>query len=222
MKPVARKGVSTQARNPGPRRSRRKIIVVVGLAALAVLYPLLRERPAAAPPDAQTDSQTDASHSDGGVDAAPRGPTPEMHGSAVKPPANQDLEVRPLFDRTERLTSGKPTKLRFSARAKATGSPASSADVAVSVIHPGRPEQRLAAYEVEEGVYEVTFTPRGPGQYRVALTSGGAPIASAPPVKLGVVGAVGSSNPTVTDITNSSDYDPRTSRTKGTGRGRRR
>jgi len=75
---------------------------------------------------------------------------------------------------------------------------------------------------VEEGVYEATFTPRGPGQYRVALTSGGAPIASAPPVKLGVVGAVGSSNPTVTDITSSSDYDPRTSKTKGTGRGRRR
>jgi filamin/ABP280 repeat protein len=222
MKPVAGKGVSTQARNPGPRRSRRKIIVVVGLATLAVLYPLLRERSAAAPPDAQTDSQTDASHSDGGVDAAPRGPTPEAHGSAVKPPANQDLEVRPLFDRKERLTPGKPTKLRFSARAKSTGSPVSSADMAVSVIHPGSPNQRITAYEVEEGVYEATFTPRGPGQYRVALTSGGAPIAGPPPVKLGVVGAVGASDPKVTDITASTSYDPRTSRTKATGRGRRR
>jgi len=130
--------------------------------------------------------------------------------------------MRALFDHTQRLTSGKPAKVRFSARTKATGSPASNADVGVSVIHPGAPEQRLPAYEVEEGVYEATFTPRGPGQYRVALTSGGAPVGSAPPVKLGVVGAVGSSDPTVTDITSSTDYDPRLSTTKGTGRGRRR
>jgi len=113
-------------------------------------------------------------------------------------------------------------KVRFSARAKSTGSPASSADVAVSVIHPGSPEKRIAAYEVEEGVYEATFTPRGVGQYRVALTSGGAPIPGAPPVKLGVVGAVGTKDPAITDITASTSYDPRTSHTKATGRGRRR
>ena len=130
--------------------------------------------------------------------------------------------MRPLFDRTQRLTSGKPAKVRFSARARSTGSPASSADVAVSVVHPGSPEQRLAAYEVEEGVYEATFTPRGPGQYRVSLTSGGAPVGSTPPVRLGVVGAVGTSDPKITDITNTTTYDPRTSNTKGTGRGRRR
>jgi hypothetical protein len=219
MKPAAGKRLPAVARNPGTRRSRWKIFVVVGLATLAVIYPLLRERAATPAPDGQPDSQVGASQKDG---SAPHGPAPETHGSVVRPPATRDLEVRPLFDRTERLTAGKPAKVRFSARAKATGSPASSADVAVSVIHPGTPEQRLPAYEVEEGVYEATFTPRGPGQYRVALTSGGAPIGSAPPVKLGVVGAVGSSDPTVTDITNSTDYDPRLSNTKGTGRGRRR
>jgi hypothetical protein len=214
MKRAAGKGVSAVvARNPGGRRSKRKIFVVVGLATLAVIYPLLRERPATPAPDAQ------AGGADGGAQSAP---AQETHGSDVRPPATRDLEVRALFDRTERLTAGKPAKVRFSARAKATGAPASNADVAVSVIHPGQPEQRLAAYEVEEGVYEATFTPRGPGQYRVALTSGGAPIASAPPVKLGVVGAVGSSDATMTDITGSTNYDPRLSTSKGTGRGRRR
>jgi hypothetical protein len=203
------------------RRSRRMIVLVVALATLAVIYPLLRERPATQP-EAQLDSQVGAAQVDGGFGTVPGAPAPQTHGSLAKPPAIRDLDVRPLFDRTERLKAGKPAKLRFSARARSTGSPASSADVAISVVHPGSPEQRLAAYEVEEGVYEAVFTPRGPGQYRVALTSGGAPVGSTPPVKLGVVGAVGSSDPTVTDITNSSSYDPRTSRTKGTGRGRRR
>jgi hypothetical protein len=218
MNPAGLRRTSQVPPHSGARRSRRKILLVVGLATLAVIYPLLRERPAAAP-DAQRDSQPGALQTDGG---APRVPARETHGSLAKPPGLHDLEVRPLFDRTQRLTSGKPAKLRFSARAKSTGSPASSAEVAVSVIHPGSPEQRLAAYEVEEGVYQATFTPRGPGQYRIAFTSGGAPIASTPPVKLGVVGAVGSNDPTSTDITNSTIYDPRTSNTRGTGRGRRR
>jgi hypothetical protein len=198
------------------------IILVVGLATVAVIYPLLRERPATQS-EAQRDSQVGAAQADGGFGTASRAPAPpETHGSLAKPPAIHDLEVRPLFDRNERLKAGKATKLRFSARTRSTGSPASSADVAISVVHPGSPEQRLAAYEVEEGVYEATFTPRGPGQYRVALTSGGAPVGSTPPVKLGVVGAVGSSDPKVTDITNTTGYDPRLSTTKGTGRGRRR
>jgi hypothetical protein len=200
------------------------ILVVVALATAAVIYPLLRDRPAAPVASEAAGSPIGASPADGGslrADEAAPAP-PQAPASVFKAPAARDLEVRPLFDRTERLTSGKPTKLRFSARAKSTGSPASSADMAVSVIHPGSPDQRIAAYEVEEGVYEATFTPRGPGQYRVALTSGGAPVAGTPPVKLGVVGAVGASDPRVTDITGSTSYDPRTTRSKATGRGRRR
>ena len=216
----ARKGISTVGLDRGPRRSRRKIFVVVALATLAVVYPLLRDRPGKPTAEGDSGSQAGASQLDGA--GAPRRPARETHGNAATAPPIRDLEVRPLFDRTERLTAGKPAKVRFSARAKATGSPASSADVAVSVIHSGAPDQRLPAYEVEEGVYEATFTPRSPGQYRVALTSNGAPVGSAPPVKLGVVGAVGSSDPTVTDITSSTEYDPRLSTTKGTGRGRRR
>ena len=222
MKPTARKPVSKNAQNLGGRRSRRMILVVVALATAAVIYPLLRDRPAAPVAAEAGGSPMDASPADAGSFRADEAAASQAPASAFKPPAAQDLEVRPLFDRTERLTSGKPVKVRFAARAKSTGSPASSADVAVSVIHPGSPEQRIPAHEVEEGVYEATFTPRGAGQYRVALTSGGAPIPGTPPVKLGVVGAAGGKDPTVTDITTSTDYDPRTSHTKATGRGRRR
>jgi hypothetical protein len=153
--------------------------------------------------------------------AVPAAPSqPAATGSAAEKqaaPAKKDLELRPMFDRKMRLESGKPAKLRFVARA--SGAPASSAEVSVSVFHPGEPEHRLPAHEVEEGVYEATFTPHGVGGYRVTLLSGGMPISSAPPVKLGVVGGVGAGDPTVTDITGSTSYDPRTTRT---GRGRRR
>jgi hypothetical protein len=144
------------------------------------------------------------------------GPVAEKQAAAAK----KDLEVRPMFDRRTRLESGKPAKLRFVARA--SGAPASSADVSVSVFHPGQPEHRLPAEEVEEGVYEATFTPHGVGGYRVTLLSGGMPIPAVPQVLLGVVGAVGAPDPTVTDITDSTGYDPLTTRSKGTGRGRRR
>jgi hypothetical protein len=144
------------------------------------------------------------------------GPAAQKQAAAAK----QDLEVRPMFDRRTRLESGKPAKLRFAVRA--SGAPAASADVSVSVFHPGEPEHRLPAYEVEEGVYEATFTPHGVGGYRVTLLSAGMPISSVPAVKLGVGGAVGAPDPTLTDITGSTSYDPLTTRSKGTGRGRRR
>ncbi|MFL5294307.1 MAG: hypothetical protein ACJ79U_22530 [Myxococcales bacterium] len=144
---------------------------------------------------------------------ASTGPAAEKQAA----PAKKELELRPMFDRKMRLESGKPAKLLFVARA--SGAPASSAEVSISVFHPGEPEHRLPAHEIEEGVYEATFTPHGVGGYRVTLLSGGVPISSAPPVKLGVVGTVGAADPTLTDITGSTSYDPRTTRT---GRGRRR
>jgi hypothetical protein len=224
VKPAARKPVSKDAQSLGRRHSPRMILAVVALATFAVIFPLLRDRHGAPVAVEAAGSAPSVSQADGGSSGAEAAPAaPQAHESLAKPPPAKDLEVRPLFDRTERLTSGKPMKVRFSARAKSTGSPASSADVAVSVIHPGSPEQRIAAYEVEEGVYEATFTPRGVGQYRVALTSSdGTPIPGTPPVKLGVVGAVGGKDPTVTDITSSTSYDPLTTRSKGTGRGRHR
>jgi hypothetical protein len=192
---------------------RRRALFVLGASALIVtVLATVGRAPVATSPSEDRPSVAAA------VPAAPsqRAPTrPAAEKQAA--PAKKDLELRPMFDRKMRLESGKPAKLLFLARA--SGAPASSAEVSVSVFHPGEPEHRLPAHEVEEGVYEATFTPHGVGGYRVTLLSGGVPISSAPAVKLGVVGAVGAPDPAVTDITGSTSYDPRTTRT---GRGRRR
>jgi hypothetical protein len=105
--------------------------------------------------------------------------------------APPDFQVRPLWDRTERFKPGKAAKIRFAAQKKSSGSPASVAGVSVAVIHAGQPMTQLPAEEVEPGVYEATFTPSGPGQYRFLLSSAGAPLPGVSPVLVGVVGAVG-------------------------------
>jgi len=192
---------------------RRRALFVLGASALIVtVLATVGRAPVATSPSEDRPSVAAA------VPAAPSQPAstgPAAEKQAA--PAKKDLELRPMFDGKMRLESGKPAKLRFVARA--SGAPASSAEVSVSVFHPGEPEHRLPAHEIEEGVYEATFTPHGVGGYRVTLLSGGVPISSALPVKLGVVGVVGAADPTVTDITGSTSYDPRTTRT---GRGRRR
>jgi hypothetical protein len=195
----------------------RRILVVLAAAAVATIFLTTRARPRESqlpPPDPRDDAQAIASP-----------PAPSAPGAAAQAAAassTPDVDVQPLFDRKTRLEPGKAVKLRFAARAKSSGSPVSSADLSVSVRHRGEPERRLAAFEVEEGVYEATFLPHGPGEYRVALLAGAVPISSVPPVKLGLVGAVGADDPTPTDITASTNYDPHTTRSRGTGRGRRR
>jgi hypothetical protein len=128
-----------------------------------------------------------------------------------------ELEAEPLFDARERLEPGKAARLRFRARHGGSASPASGADLSVSLFHGRDPELRLAASEVGDGVYEVAFTPAGPGQYRLVVNAGGAPIGSPAPVKLGVVGAVGGGDEVVDD-SQLVDVDPFHSRSKGVGR----
>jgi len=193
---------------------RRTLFVLAASALIVTLLATLGHTPVAtsSPEDRPSPADVPAAASQ----PASSGPAAEKQAAAAK----KDLEVRPMFDRKTRLVSGKPAKLRFAARA--SGAPASSAEVSVSVSHPGEPEHRLPAHEVEEGVYEATFTPHGVGGYRVTLLSGGMPIPAVPQVLLGVVGAVGAPDPTLTDITGSTSYDPLTTRSRGTGRGRRR
>lgn len=206
-------------RRPGISGLRRRALVVLGAGSLVVTLLATLGRPPGA-----TSSQEVSAHAEEPAKApepAPAGPAAFRAREAAATKA-RDLEVRPMFDRTTRLEAGKPAKIRFAARAARSASPASTPDLSVSVFHPGEPEHRLPAHEVEEGVYEATFTPHGVGGYRVTLLSGGIPISSVPPVRLGVVGAVGAPDPTVTDITDTTGYDPLTTRSKVTGRGRRR
>jgi hypothetical protein len=133
-----------------------------------------------------------------------------------EPNAVAHLTVEPLFDSAVRFKPGDSAKLRFGARDRASGGAATKAEISVSLFH-GREELRLPASEVEDGVYEVDFTPDAPGQYRLLVRSGGAPIASLAPVKLGVVGAAGAWDEDV-GASASLEADPRTSRSKGVGR----
>ncbi len=71
---------------------------------------------------------------------------------------------------------------------------------------------------MDEGVYEVPFTPHGPRQFKVVLSLGGVPIGSQ---KVGVVGAVGATDDRV-DIVNPLSVDPHQFHARTPGRGRLR
>jgi hypothetical protein len=144
----------------------------------------------------------------------------EVSTSAVLPAA-PDVDVLPLFDTTTRFHPGESIKLKFRIRDRRSGSPASKAEVSVSLFHGRDPEVRLAANEVEDGVYEFAFTPEGPGQYRLVVSSGGVRMGSLAPVKLGVVGTVGATDGEL-DASDLLDVDPRRSRSKGLARRMRR
>ena len=95
----------------------------------------------------------------------------------------------PLFDTTTRFKPGKTVKLRFRARRASGGAPLDPSDVSFWLRH-GQPgaEVRLIATKVKGDVFEIPFTPLGPGQYAVLMAVHGAPRNAVAPVRLGVVG----------------------------------
>jgi len=95
----------------------------------------------------------------------------------------------PLFDPNTRFKPGKTVKLRFRARRARSGAPLEASDVSFWLRH-GRPgaEVRLLATKLKGDVFEIPFTPLGPGQYAVLMAVHGAPRNAVAPVRLGVVG----------------------------------
>ena len=129
------------------------------------------------------------------------------------------MQVQSLIEPNARVKLGQPANIRFAARDRASGLPESLANPSASVFHGSDPERRLPVVEVENGVYEVPFTPQGPGLFNVVLSAGGVPVGFQ---KLGVVGATGNPDGKV-DIIDPLSIDPRDSRARtGGGRGRRR
>jgi hypothetical protein len=126
--------------------------------------------------------------------------------------------VEPLFEVDARLKLNETAKLKFAARDRASGLPLSGAIVTASVTHGGGPALPLSVEEVEDGVFEVPFTPHGPGQFQVALNVDGVLAGSR---KVGVVGATGAADARV-DIGDPLSVDPRVNRARTSGRGRRR
>jgi len=97
--------------------------------------------------------------------------------------------LAPLFDPNTRFKPGKTVKLRFRARRTHGGAPLEASDVSFWLRH-GRPgaEVRLLATQVKSDVFEIPFTPLGPGQYAVLMAVHGAPRNAVAPVRLGVIG----------------------------------
>jgi hypothetical protein len=116
-------------------------------------------------------------------------PRPGEAGEAPKPVRARKVSVVPLFDTNKRFKPKKTFKLQFRAKEKGSGAPVALDDISFSLRHgPGDAGTQLPARELKKGVFEVPFTPPGPGQYAVVASIRGAPAASIPPVRLGVVG----------------------------------
>jgi hypothetical protein len=126
------------------------------------------------------------------------------------------MVVEPLFDPDARVKIGEPTKLRFAVRDRASALPESLDDVSASVRHGNDPEMKLPVQEVDNGVYEVPFTPHGPGQFTIVLSENGTPVGSRSVGAAGVAGAQANADPDFLSV------DPREYRARTGGRGGRR
>ena len=116
-------------------------------------------------------------------------PRPGEAGEASKPARSRKVSLVPLFDTNKRFKPKKTFKLQFRAKEKGSGAPVALDDISFSLRHvPGDASSQLPARQLKAGVFEVPFTPPGPGQYVVVASIRGAPAASIPPVRLGVVG----------------------------------
>jgi hypothetical protein len=126
--------------------------------------------------------------------------------------------VEPLFEPDARVKIGEKAKLRFAARDRASGTPESLDRLSASVFRGNDPELRLPVKEVENGVYEVGFTPHGPGQFNVVLNQNGVAVGSQKVGAVGVAGAAAGVDPGGDPLS----VDPRVYRARTAGRGRRR
>ena len=148
---------------------------------------------------------------------------PEGRGQIeiVRPAKTEDLppvQVQPLFDGDMRVNANETAKLKFAARDRASGRPVSGARVSASVRHGDDPEQSLKVDEVEDGVFQVELTPRGPGRFNVMLNMDGVVVASQRVGVVGVAGAPGAQ----TDVVDPLSVDPTQFRARTPGRSRRR
>jgi len=124
--------------------------------------------------------------------------------------------VEPLFEPDARVKIGETTKLRFAVRDRASAVPESLDDVSASVRHGNDPEVKLPVQEVDNGVYEVPFTPHGPGQFTIVLSENGAQVSSRSVGAAGVAGAPDGADADELSV------DPRSYRARTGARGGRR
>jgi hypothetical protein len=120
------------------------------------------------------------------VAAVPRPGAAGEPGTAIRA---KKVSFAPLFDTHKRFKPKQTVKLRFRAKDKATGAPVALKDISLVLRHGPRDAGiPLAVRELKRGIFEVPFTPAGPGQYTVVAAIRGAPEGLISPVRLGVVG----------------------------------
>ena len=126
------------------------------------------------------------------------------------------IAVEPLFDPSVRVRIDQTADVKFAVRDRASGLPLSGHQVTASLLHNGEPPADLETKEVEDGVFDASFTPHGPGQFTVVLDIDGVPVGTR---KIGVVGTVGGA--AQTDLTDAFlSEDPRVPRARTSGRTR--
>jgi hypothetical protein len=116
-----------------------------------------------------------------------------------------------LVEPPVRVAFGDAPTLRFALGDKGVVNPSAS------VFHGSDPVLQVPVLDEGDGVYDVAFTPIGPGQYNVVLNDGGLPVASK---RVGVVGVAGDPGRNVDS--NFLSVDPRQPRSRAGGKGRRR
>ena len=101
------------------------------------------------------------------------------------------VSFAPLFDAYTSFQAKQSVQLRFRAREALSGIPIRPEDISFTLRRGANGAGReLPMRAVKKGVFEVTFTPEGPGQYWVTASIRGAPAGSVPAVGLAVVGPV--------------------------------
>jgi hypothetical protein len=120
------------------------------------------------------------------VEAAQR---PASAGEATRLVHPRKASLVPLFDTNRRFKPKKTFQLQFRAREKTSRAPVAADEISFSLLHgKDAAGTELPVRELKAGVFEVPFTPLGPGQYALVVSIRGVPAASIPPVRLGVVG----------------------------------
>ena len=123
------------------------------------------------------------------IDLQPRLLNRSIETATVRAVPDRTVCFAPLFDAYTMFKVRERVQLRFRAREALSGIPIRSRDISFSLRRgTNGAASKLQVKAVKKGIFEVPFSPRGPGQYWVTVSVRGAIAESIPPVRLWVAG----------------------------------
>jgi hypothetical protein len=123
------------------------------------------------------------------TDRRPRLADRSIETATVRAVLDRMVCFAPLFDAYTMFKVKQRVQLRFRAREALSGIPIRSRDISFTLRHGANGAARkLQMKAVKRGVFEVPFSPRGPGQYWVTVSIRGTTADSVPAVRLWVAG----------------------------------